>query len=108
MKNHNQYNGGIADVWYSGPKGDLWVEYKFNVLPKREDTLVVPSLSELQREWLSSRHHEGRRVGVIIGSKEGGVWLSGLTWSKTLTAKEFRERLHRRPELAEVIMRLTL
>ena len=22
MKNHNEYNGGIADVWYSGEKRD--------------------------------------------------------------------------------------
>ena len=28
MKNHNEYNGGIADCWYSG-KRDLWIEYKF-------------------------------------------------------------------------------
>ena len=44
MKNHNEYVGGVFDCWYSG-KGDsstdLWIEYKFVVLPKRDATLVA-------------------------------------------------------------------
>lgn len=70
QKNHNPYNGGIADVWYSGER-DLWVEYKFLVLPKRDTTVIdlvggkEPSISRLQQEWLHSRHCEGRNVGVI-------------------------------------------
>jgi hypothetical protein len=28
----NPYRGGTPDVWYSGYKSDLWVEYKF--IPK--------------------------------------------------------------------------
>lgn len=108
MKNHNQYNGGIADCWYSGPAGDLWIEYKFVVLPKRDNTLIVPDLSALQVDWLSSRSKEGRRVGVIIGCKEGGVWLPDLAWVNPLTTVEFCKLMMPRSDLAEVIAKLIL
>jgi len=103
MKNHNQYNGGIPDVWYSGPKSDLWVEYKFAVLPKRGDTLVTPNLSALQVDWLTSRFGEGREVGVIVGTKNGGVWFPGTSWATLLNAKEFVSKLVDRKTLASMI-----
>lgn len=108
MKNHNQYVGGIPDCWYSGSASDLWIEYKFVVLPKRDDTLIVPNLSELQVDWITSRSKEGRRVGVIIGAKEGGVWLPGLAWANPLRTVEFRKLMMPRSELAEVIAKLIL
>lgn len=108
MKNHNQYNGGIADCWYSGPAGDLWIEYKFVVLPKRSDTLIVPNLSALQIDWLTNRSKEGRRVGVIIGSKEGGAWLPDLAWTTPLKTIEFCKLMMPRSDLAAVIAKLIL
>jgi hypothetical protein len=107
MKNHNQYNGGIPDVWYSGPAGDLWVEYKFITVPARDTTVINFGLSELQQSWLKARHHEGRKVGVIVGSKLGGVWYSGLTWDTTITASSFRAQLTARSELATTITNIT-
>lgn len=110
MKNHNQYNGGIADVWYSGMKADLWVEYKFIVVPKRPDTMIditagkSPALSHLQQDWIKNRVREGRNVGVIIGSKDGGVWLPNIEWASALTASTFRGMLIARSELAQVIL----
>lgn len=113
MKNHNQYNGGIADVWYSGSKNDLWVEYKFIALPKRDDTVIDliggknPALSHLQQQWLKARHTEGRSVGVIVGSKDGGVWLPGVTWDITYSGKAFRSGIIPRADLASLISTLT-
>ena len=107
MKNHNQYNGGIADVWYSGNAADLWIEYKFIVVPKRDDTVITPNLSALQQEWLSRRHAEGRNVGVIIGSKLGGVWLPGVSWQQNLTSKIYCSKVVTRAELAATIERAT-
>lgn len=113
MKNHNQYNGGIADVWYSGKK-DLWIEYKYLVVPKRPDTIIDlvrkphkgdSVISTLQQEWLKARHNEGRAVGVVIGSKEGGVWCPGLSWGRTWTALQFCNALQSRSELALQLQR---
>jgi len=113
MKNHNQYNGGIADVWYSG-KSDLWIEYKFIKVPKRDDTVIDlihgsaktgPDISALQQEWLKCRHAEGRCVGVIVGSEKGGVWYPGLAWNRTFTASEFRAATLTRPDVAATIFK---
>lgn len=109
MKNHNQYNGGIPDVWYSGSSADLWVEYKFIEIPKRDETIIDltsgknPTLSQLQQEWLTSRHAEGRNVAVVVGSKLGGVWLPNLDWGCKLTACAFCNKVIPRNELAEII-----
>lgn len=111
VKNNNAYTAGIADVWYSGKGRDLWVEYKFIEVPKRPDTTIdlvsgkSPEISALQQEWLRARHEEGRNVGVVIGSKDGGIWLPGLAWSQTFQAKDFLAHLRTRKELAEEIVR---
>lgn len=113
MKNHNVFNGGIADVWYSGLGADLWIEYKFVAVPKREGTMIDvaggknPALSELQQHWLSARHAEGRSVGVLIGSKTGGVWFPGVTWDEPLSAGQFLSRAQTRKDLAGLISDLT-
>ena len=115
MKNHNQYNGGIADVWYSGKK-DLWIEYKFIAVPKRPGTIIdlinkPPKgdsvISTLQQQWLHDRHSEGRNVGVIVGSKEGGVWFPGIKWVRTYTAEQFDAWLTTRSLLAWEIQKAT-
>ena len=114
MKNHNQYNGGIADVWYSGTRADLWVEYKYLEVPKRPETLIDLKdlkkpycLSALQQEWLASRFIEGRNVGVIIGSKNGGVWLPAASFGTAMTARYFLDAMRSRRELAELIVEKT-
>lgn len=106
MKNHNQYNGGIADVWYSGGK-DLWIEYKFVTEPKRPGTQIDIGLSPLQAEWLRGRYTEGRHVGVIVGCKAGGVWLHDFEWERPLTAAQFKSQVRTRPEIAQLILNAT-
>lgn len=106
MKNNNPYNSGIADVWYSGLEGDLWIEYKFIVLPKRDSTVIDlvggknPDISALQQKWLRDRHSEGRNVGVIVGCKEGGVYFPGTSWGCTYTTEQFKQHVKSRVEVA--------
>lgn len=108
MKNHNEFNAGIADCWYDGAV-DLWVEYKFITIPKRGSTVIDlcggknPDLSALQQDWLRNRHNNGRSVWVIVGCKEGGVVFKGMTWETPVTAIEFRERLQSRAEVAQTL-----
>lgn len=106
MKNHNQFNAGIPDVWYSGPAGDLWLEYKFIVIPKRDTTIIKVELSDLQKNWIRLRAAEGRRVGVVVGCKEGGVWFPGKDWEADTTAGEFRGLLMTRQQVALAIVNL--
>lgn len=104
MKNNNQYTSGIWDVWYSGNVADLWVEYKFIVLPKGGDVIIKPQLSKLQEDWGWERHAEGRNMAVIIGCKEGGVVFENLEWESEITAAAFKVRIQSRLELAGWIM----
>jgi hypothetical protein len=108
MKNHNVYQGGVFDVWYSGDADDLWVEYKFIDVPKRPSTIIDMNheekmLSRLQQLWGLERHKEGRNIAVIVGCKDGGVWMPGITWQTSLTAEEFRAKIQSRADLAAII-----
>jgi hypothetical protein len=99
----NPYRGGTADCWYSG-NSDLWVEYKFEVLPKRDGTLVPVTISELQADWLNKRYSEGRNVAVIVGCKEGGVILTDRAWNSPLNKQDFLGKLMSRQQIAKWIM----
>lgn len=64
QKMSNPLLAGVPDVWYSGNKADLWVEYKRTDLVTHK--AVIPSkLSKLQQNWLSKRKAEGRNVACI-------------------------------------------
>lgn len=105
MKNHNAYTGGVWDCWYSGA-ADLWVEYKFIVVPKRGDTMILPDLSGLQTDWGRDRLAEGRNLAVIVGCKEGGVIFENLEWEAEIASAAFKVRIMDRRELAQwIIMR---
>lgn len=113
IKNHNSYNSGQPDCWYSGSGSDLWIEYKFLIVPKRDNTVINmvqgkdPMISRLQQQWLEGRFQEGRRVGVMLGCKEGGVWFPNLDWQYGFTALEFRSWLTPPAKLAALIERVT-
>ncbi len=109
MKNNNPYLSGVADVWYSGSSGDLWVEYKFLVMPKRDTTVVNlvqgkdPMISRLQQQWLEARFMEGRSVGVMLGCKEGGAWFPNLDWQHGFTTAELKSWIMPHHKLAALI-----
>lgn len=102
-KMHNAYHGGTPDVWYSGSKTDLWIEYKFILsVPK----IVIPKLTPLQLHWLTERKKEGRNVAVIIGTVSGGVLItSQTTWVEGISKEIFLDSITNRKQLAEIIER---
>ena len=105
MKNNNDFIGGIPDYWYSGESGDVWVEYKFIVVPKMPDTMIKPNLSSLQLAWCRDRYQEGRDICVVVGCAAGGVWMSHLEWEKPISTAAFKKRIESRKVLAQIIMR---
>ena len=70
-KMHNPYRGGTPDMWYSGPGGDVWVEYKWQKVPR--SGVIAPDLSPLQLKWIIGRLSEGRNVAVMVGTPKGGA-----------------------------------
>ena len=83
---HDSYTAGIPDVWYSGWKNDLWIEYKyFQTLPKKHIDLTAgkhPKLTKLQQHWLNRKLEQGRSVWVVTGFPTGGVILTKGAWMK--------------------------
>jgi hypothetical protein len=107
-KMHNPYRGGTFDYWYSGKTADLWIEYKFIVLPARSTTVIRMEdlLSPLQREWGRGRAREGRNVWVIVGHRAGGVVLSQgeARFSARFTTDEFALQTRSRQSIADAIV----
>lgn len=104
----NAFRSGTADVWYSGMKADLWVEYKWLELPKRASTAIVLDLSAQQRSWLCSRFLEGRNVAVIAGYTtehfKYGVVFKHRTWERSFYASELTEVARPSKEIAQWLM----
>lgn len=112
-KMNNPFFSGTADDWYSGRKGDLWVEYKYIEVARKRDTTNIPLASDLlsarQLLWLNGRHDEGRNVHVIVGCEDGGVLFSDQSWNTDLSVGQFRQlRIYSRKELAAWIMQQTM
>jgi hypothetical protein len=114
MKNNNMFNAGIADCWYSGPNGDVWIEWKFITVPKMNDTVInflggkKPMVTALQKEWLMERRREKRTVRLGVGSKDGGMLFEinpAFNWA--LTAREFVDGRVSRAQLAAQILYIT-
>jgi hypothetical protein len=109
MKNSNPFVGGIPDLWFSGNRGDLWIEMKYlPKLPLRADVDVPKKLlSPLQVEWLNRRYGEGRTVAVVVGCPEGGIIMRDQEWMWTYTPQMFRDRLVPRTAIAQWITQTT-
>lgn len=109
-KMSNPYRGGTVDIWYSGVKSDLWVEYKF--LPSVPQRGIVDAkrlgLSALQAAWLAGRHKEGRNVAMIVGCPSGGVIMRDREWEEGISPEQFKARIQPRPNLAAWIAQQTL
>lgn len=105
-KMNNPFRSGTADVWYSGLKGDVWVEYKY--IPKIPKVAqIVPDLSERQKLWLQGRLAENRQVRVVVGCPEGGVIYKDGEWMQGISPADFRARLLLRSALAAEIREIT-
>lgn len=105
------YTAGVADSWYDGPAGDLWVEWKhYRDLPATIDLLAgkKPKLSKLQQEWLKDRYDNGRNVAVIVGSPRGGVILQRLAWTFPISRERFLETALPKAGLADWIYNQTM
>lgn len=101
-KMNNPWRAGTADVWYSGERGDLWVEYKFiERVPRSKE--ILPDLTPRQRRWLNDRFDEGRNVAVVLGTPMGGVIYRNKEWMKPLTQQEVLARIVSREEIARWI-----
>lgn len=84
------YTNGTPDFWYSGLKGDGWVEFKWLNKLSRNGIDPTKLLSPLQLLWINSRYCEGRCVMVIVGSPQGCAIIEDRAWNARVPALAFR------------------
>lgn len=102
-KTNNPWRAGTPDVYYSGDKSELWIEYKY--IPKIPiSSEILPDLTPRQRRWLNERYDEGRNVFVVLGTPDGGVIYRDKEWLKPLSSTEIEAKLLSRAEIARWII----
>jgi hypothetical protein len=102
-KMNNPWRAGTADVWYSGSRGDLWVEYKYiERIPRSKN--ILPDLTPRQKLWLNSRVDEGRNVAVVLGTPTGGVIYRNKEWMSPLTDTELARRIVSKDDISRWIL----
>jgi hypothetical protein len=108
-KINDNFAGGVADAYYSGVAGDLWIEYKFVSLPKRDTSKVIFGASAQQIRWLCQRKQEGRRVYLVVGSDEGCLIVDEPdVWRKnSVSAAYFRRNAVDRKVIVDLILSST-
>lgn len=107
-KINDNFQGGVADAYYSGNKADLWVEYKYlKALPAREMTPIKIGLTTQQTLWLNGRYDEGRSAVVVVGSPDGHVVLEAKYWCESMTRADFIRRAVDTKGVAAYIVRHT-
>ena len=106
-KIHDTYTGGVPDALYCGPKGLLFVEYKWVTLPKRPTTLVKFGLSKLQLEWLDRFEMYGQHVMVALGHSLGVLILTEGQWHLPFTSAQVIEESVSRKRFIDGIVKVT-
>jgi hypothetical protein len=109
-KIHDTYTGGVPDVFYAGPAGMLFIEYKYvKELPKRKNTAIKNKLSGLQKAWLTQMESFGHAVAAVIGIKQDVLILdSSDIWSTDIPFDFYNANKITRPQYLEWVARQTL
>jgi len=69
------------------------------------DLSTTTTLNKIEfSEYLHAIQVFAGELGVIVGSKDGGIWLPGVAWDRSFTTKDFLRHLKTRKELADTIL----
>ena len=89
-KINDAYHGGVPDVFYSGPGGHCFVEYKSKKeLPKRHNTFIKFGVTAQQCAWLNARKDEGVPVFVALGVGKSVVFNNNFDVVNVYTVRDY-------------------
>lgn len=100
---------GVADAWYCGGGGSLWVEYKFLPIPARGTSTIRPPPNDNQRDWLVDRAAQNQQTALIVGvdtpKKEVVIFVDDIPRGYAgITKAEFMERAVTRDDVVAFIL----
>ena len=89
-KINDAYHGGVPDVFYSGPGGHCFVEYKYKKeLPKRHNTFIKFGVTAQQCALLNARKDEGVPVFVALGVGKSVVFNDNFDVVNVYTVRDY-------------------
>ena len=89
-KINDAYHGGVPDVFYSGPGGHCFLEYKYKKeLPKRHNTFIKFGVTAQQCAWLNARKDEGVPVFVALGVGKSVVFNNNFDVVNVYTVRDY-------------------
>ena len=89
-KINDAYHGGVPDVFYSGPGGHCFVEYKYKKeLPKKHNTFIKFGVTAQQCAWLNARKDEGVPVFVALGVGKSVVFNNNFDVVNVYTVRDY-------------------
>jgi len=89
-KINDAYHGGVPDVFYSGPGGHCFVEYKYKKeLPKRHNTFIKFGVTAQQYAWLNARKDEGVPVFIALGVGKSVVFNDNFDVVNVYTVRDY-------------------
>ena len=89
-KINDAYHGGVPDVFYSGPGGHCFVEYKYKKeLPKRHNTFIKFDVTTQQCAWLNARKDEGVPVFIALGVGKSIVFNDNFDVVNVYTVRDY-------------------
>jgi len=110
-KIHDNYAGGVPDIFVEGKVRDIFIEAKSIKLPVKHDTVIKlrggKYLSDLQQEW-GKRRHAKREKGwfLLCYIPEGFVLLDWFDLDRNLTKQHFLDMLMTRDKVIQEIITL--
>tara|TARA_R110000868_G_scaffold19020_1_gene82350 strand:- start:387 stop:842 length:456 start_codon:yes stop_codon:yes gene_type:complete len=70
-KIRDTYHGGVPDVYYSGTKGCIFIEYKYQkTIPLRPTSKIKTRTSQQQRHWLSTARMHNVPSFLVVGAND--------------------------------------
>ena len=89
-KINDAYHGGVPDVFYSGPGGHCFVEYKYKKeLPKKHNTFIKFGVTAQQYAWLNARKDEGVPVFIALGVGKSVVFNDNFDVVNVYTVRDY-------------------
>ena len=107
-KINDRYHGGIPDVFYSGPGGFCFVEYKYIPrTPKKQTTLLKFKLTKQQQTWLGKQSSFGLPVYTAFAVENRILFTDNFTVSE-FTVQEFEENAVNVQQFIEILTTICL
>lgn len=104
-KVNDTFASGVPDAFYAGPRGTLFIEYKYvKKLPVRSATKIKTCITPIQLLWLNRYQTFGHEAYVVVGCGCQSIIVDDFKSLQALNKKDFLENQQNTAEVAAFIL----